>query len=170
MRSKLLIIIFLSLPFMSRTQDIVEDIFRKYSGNDNYTSITISNDLLNFVFTGSKGEGIHTGKISSLKILAAEHHFANSSGFTNEIIKDLNSNDYHNIMEIMDGKSKVNFYIKEGSGKICQFLMVAKGDDEEVMVSIKGEFTMKDLANLGKNSNNCSGFNSLSHLRNLDDN
>jgi hypothetical protein len=157
-------------PFLVNAQDFVDDIFSKYSGKDNFTSIVISKDLFDFAFTLDNDKELEKlkGKISDLKILVSEHLSEGNVGFTNEIRNSINKNSYLSLMEILDGKNKVNFYVKKDNDKIIHLLLLATEKDQEVLLSIKGEFTMKELAEIGKDSNVHGSFHHLSYLKNLD--
>jgi hypothetical protein len=168
---RIIFIIALSVtPFLVDAQDYIDDAFNKYSGKENFTSITVSKDLLDFVFAldNDKNADRLKGKIADLKILISEHQPENSVGFTNEIRNNLSKNEYLRLMEVLDGKSKVTFYIKKDNDKIVHLLLLATGDDEEVLLSLKGQFTMKELAELGKDSNNNGSFHYLSCLKSLE--
>lgn len=60
-----------ALPLFAGAQDFVDEVFNKYSGNQNFTSIVISKNLLDFAFTVDKENDLNRlkGKISDLKFL-----------------------------------------------------------------------------------------------------
>jgi hypothetical protein len=159
------------LPFLAGAQDFIDDLFNRYSGKDNFTSIVISKDLLDFAFNLDKDKDLDKlkGKISDLKILISEHKNGSLVGFTNEIRDNLNKDSYLSLIEILDGKTKVSFYAQKDNDKIVHLLLLATEEDQDVLLSLKGQFTMKDLAELGNNSNNHGSFHHLSYLKNLDE-
>ena len=169
MKRFIIILSFLVLPFLSNAQDFVDDLFKKYSGTEGFTSIVISKDLLDFAFTAGDDLDKVKGKISDLKILVSnKHHYAGSTNFLNDIKVDFSKNSYLSMMEIIDGKDKVNIYVKKDNDKIVHLLLLASEDDEEIMLSLKGLFSMKDLVEMGKDSNNHGTFHHLSHLKDLE--
>ena len=159
-----------ALPFLAGAQDFIDDVFNKYSGKDNFTSIVISKDLLDFAFTIDKSKDLDKlkGKISDLKILISDNKGENSIGFTSEIRDNLNKNSYLSLIEILDGKTKVNFYVKKDNDKIVHLLLLATEKDSEVLLSLKGQFTMKELVEIGNDSNSHGSFHHLSYLKNLE--
>jgi len=171
MKQIIFILVLSVLPFLAGAQDFIDEVFNRYSGKDNFTSIVISRDLLDFAFALDNHKDIDKlkGKISDLKILVSEHKDDNSLRFTNEIRDNLNKNSYLSLIEILDGKTNVNFYIKKDNDKIVQLLLLATQDDEDVLLSLKGQFTMKELVEIGKGSSDHGSFHHLSYLKNLDE-
>lgn len=160
------------LPFLASAQDFIDDVFNKYSGKDNFTSIVISKNLLDLAFAvdSDKSKDLEKlkGKISDLRILISEHQSDKSINFTNEIRSNLDKNSYLSLMEILSGKTKVNFYVKKDNEKIVHLLLLASEEDQEVLLSLKGQFTIKELVEMGKDSNEHGSFHHLSYLRNLE--
>jgi hypothetical protein len=156
MKRTLIILSFIIFPLLLEAQDVIDAVFKKYSGSDNFS---IDND---------KDIDKIKGKISDLKILISEHQKSENIDFTNEIRDAIDKNSFMNLMEIRDGKSKVNIYAKKNVDKIVHLILLANEEDEEVLLSIKGEFSTKDLIELGRNSNHDGSFHHLSYLRDLE--
>ena len=171
MKRTLTILALFIIPFISGAQDVIEDVFKKYSGNDSFTSIVIGKDLLNLAFSldNEKNAESLKGKISDLKILVSNNTLSkkNDSFFT-DIKEALDKNSYLNLMEIRDGKSKVRIYAKKDNDTISHLVLIASEDDEEVLLSLRGLFSMKELAELGKCSNGDGSFHYLSHLKDVE--
>lgn len=157
------------LPLFAGAQDFVEEMFSKYSGNQNFTSIVISKNLLDFAFTIDKENDLNRlkGKISDLKILVSEHKTDVNLKFTEEVRSNLNKNEYLSLIEIRDGKTKVNFYVKKNGDQIVHLLLLASEVDQDVLLSLSGEFTMKDLSELGKCAKGGGSFHHLQYLKNV---
>lgn len=170
MKRIIIILSFSMLPILVGAQDFIDDLFRKYSGNDGFTSIVIGKDLLDFAFTIHNDKDIDKlkGKISDLRILISDKHQQDVSTFKDEIKNSITKNDYQNLIEILDGKNKVNFYVKKDNDKIIHLILIASENNEEVLLSLKGQFTMKELIEMGKDSNNKGSFHPLSYLTHLD--
>ncbi len=172
MKRIIIILSFAMLPILVGAQDFIDDLFRKYSGNDGFTSIVINKALLDFAFTINNDKDIDKlkGKISDLRILISdEHQQGNSSTFKDEIKNSITKNDYQNLIEILDGKNKVNFYVKKDNDKIVHLIIIASENNEKVLLSLKGQFTMKELIKMGKDSNHKGSFHPLSYLTHLDE-
>lgn len=158
------------LPLFAGAQDFIDDVFNKYSGNEDFTSIVISKNLLDFAFTLDKEKELNSlkGKISDLKILISEKKNDLGVKFTDEVRSNLGKNDFLSVIEILDGKNKVNFYVKKDNDKIVQLILLATDKDQEVLLTLKGQFSMKELAELGKCSSEHGSFHHLSYLKNLE--
>ncbi len=157
------------LPLFAGAQDFVDDVFNKYSGNQNFTSIVISKNLLDFAFSIDKKNDLNNlkGKISDLKILVSERKDDANNNFVDEIRSSLNKNEYMSLIEIRDGKTKVNFYVKKNGDKIIHLLLLASEAEQDVLLSLSGEFTMKDLSELGKCAKGDGSFHHLTYLKNV---
>lgn len=172
MKRIIIILFFAMLPILVGAQDFIDDLFRKYSGNDGFTTIVINKDLLDFAFTINNDKNIDKlkGKISDLRILISnEHQQGNNSIFKEEIKNSITKNNFQSLIEILDGNNRVNFYIKKDNDKIIHLILIASENNEEVLLSLKGQFTMKELIEMGKDSNHQGSFHSLSYLTNLDE-
>ncbi|MHC1704633.1 MAG: DUF4252 domain-containing protein [Tenuifilaceae bacterium] len=170
MKRTFIILSFIIFPLLAEAQDVIDAVFKKYSGSDSFTSIIISKDLLDFAFAINNDKDIDKikGKISGLKILVSENQRTGNIGFTSEIQEAIEKNSFLNLMEIRDGKSKVNIYAKKNEDKIVHLVLLAIEDDEEILLSLRGEFSTKDLAELGRNSGHNGSFHHLSYLRDLE--
>ena len=73
------------------------------------------------------------------------------------------------IMEVIDGRQKVNFYVKQANETITDFILIAIDDNEEVLLSITGNFKLNELANLGSKSALGDNEGRLSLLKKLED-
>lgn len=165
---KLLVMATLFISFFSYSQDVIDNLFQKYRGKDGFTSVYISKDLLQFVaeFDDDTDLDAINGKLSDLKILVAERGVDNKNiDFTEEVKSLVNNSSFMNMMEVIDGKDKINFYAKKEGEKIVHLIMIAQNHDDEVLLSIKGDFTTRDLVKLGRNSGHHSG---LDHLQRLE--
>lgn len=167
MKRTIIILSIFIIPLFAGAQDFIDDVFNKYSGSNDFTSIVIGKDLLDFAFSIDKENDKDNlkGKISDLKILVSEKHDGlNNNSFTNEIRNSLDKNSYLSLMEIKDGKDKVNFYVKKNNDIIVHLILLATGDSEEVLISLKGQFTKQDLSDIGRS---CKGEGSFHHLSRL---
>ena len=109
-------------PFFADAQNFIDDLFSKYSGNENFTSIAISKNLLDFVFALDKDKdsklNMVKSKISDLKILISENKNGLNAKFTDEIKDYIGKDRFLTLIEIIDGKKKVNLYVKKNNDQI----------------------------------------------------
>ena len=154
---------------MSYSQDAIDNLFKKYNGKEGYTSVFISKDLLQLAAELDKvDQDAFDGVLSDLKILIYDDHDVKKGEvFTDEVKSIISNGSYINIMEVIDGGDKVNFYAKKDGGKIVHFLMIAQDNGNDVLLSIKGNFTTKDLVKHGKNSEHHLGLENLKKLEKI---
>lgn len=168
----IIVLSLLVFPFFAVAQGYIDDLFRKYSGNENFTSIVISKNLLDFVFALDKHQDSKInkvkGKISDLKILISNNKSGLSPKFINEIKDNIDDDGFLTLIEIIDGNKKVNLYAKKDNDKIVHLLLLAKEVDQEVMLSLQGNFSMKELAELGRGTNIDGSFHHLTYLKDLE--
>lgn len=172
MKRMIFILALLVFPFISGAQDYIDDLFNKYSGNENFTSIVISKNLLDFVFSLDKNKDskldMIKGKISDLKILILDNKRGLSIKFISEIKDNIDKDGFVTLIEIVDRTKKVNLYVKKDNEKVVHLLLLAKESDQEVMLSLQGNFSMKELADLGKGTNINGSFHHLTYLKELE--
>jgi hypothetical protein len=161
MKSYIVVIMLIVFPILSKSQAFVDEIFSRYSGKSGFTSVVINPQLFKLFAIIDKEDPelkVLSEKFNSLKILVSEDK---SVGFTNEIREKLKKDEYLNLMEIIDGSQKVNFYAKKKGELITDFLLLSIDDKEEVLLSITGNFSLSELSHIGSNS---SSGGSMAHL------
>ena len=149
-------------------QDFFDSIFAKYSGQSNVVSISIGKDLLKLAASmDSSSEAQESvNKLHELKILVrSNENKASITGktFTGDVLSFVEKSDYLKLMEVVDSDTKLNFYAKKSGKTITHLVMVGGEPGEEILLSLKGDFTTKDLVTIGKNG----GSDGLSHLAKL---
>jgi hypothetical protein len=168
MKRLILIQVFLILASVGYGQAFIDDVFNKYTGKQGFTSVVLTPQLfkiLSLVDKEDKDLKMLTEKVKSLKILVSEDK---RIGFTDEIRSKMGKENYLNIMEIIDGNQKVNFYVKQNGEVITDFLLLAIDDKEEVLISISGNLNMNDLSKIGNSSKFDSKNSHVSLLKNLE--
>lgn len=133
----------------------VDKLFEKYSGHEGYTSIFISEYMFtlfsNMNEADKEFQEVVKG-LSGIKILATENPTAGID-FYKEIIKDLPTKDYKELMVIREKDQNLTFLIKDVKGKIVELLLIVGGDDN-VLISIQGnDINLKNISNLSKSMN-----------------
>lgn len=163
MKRSALVLIFLGISLMVSSQSLFDSVFNKYAGNPNFTSLSINPQLFKLIaFFDDEGNDAELDrlaeKLSGLKILISE---SQNAGFSNEIHELIGKENYQNLMEVVEKGKRVNFYAKEQDGQIYSFVMHAIDEGEEVLLYITGNFSAKDLSQMG--SVNCLG-NESEHI------
>jgi hypothetical protein len=89
-------------------------------------------------------------KVGSVQILTIEDTDAYPDvNFYEEIEKDLNTEDYAEVMTVNDGSEVVRMWMKAEANKVLEFLLIVGGDDN-VLIYITGDFDMDDLEELAE--------------------
>jgi short subunit fatty acids transporter len=169
MKRYFVILAMVFVPLLVNSQGFIDDVFNRYSGKNGFTSVVISPQLFQIIALLDK-EDQELQKLSekliSLKILVSEDK---SLGFTNEIKDRLKNGEYLNLMEVIDGKQKVNFYAKKKGDMISDLLLLAIDENEEVMLSLTGNFKLNELSNLGSSTSSIGGMAHISLLKKLEE-
>jgi hypothetical protein len=169
---KLLILLSIVLPLSIAAQDEVDKLFDKYSGKDGFTTVNISGKMLGFVAQFEQDN--HDAKdmmeqLSGIKILSVDDEALNHSlDFFEELgrqnfFKKIEG-EYEMVMDIKESSQVVKFYLKKSKGgKVGELLMIVGGDSNAI-ISIRGDFDMKDLSKLGSSLH----MDGLEHLDKID--
>ncbi|NVO09520.1 MAG: DUF4252 domain-containing protein [Bacteroidales bacterium] len=147
----------------------VDKLFDKYSGKEGYTSILISKYMFSMfsdVNPENKDFNDLVSKLNSIKILASDSSSNNVGvNFYNEIMKELPSKDYKELMVVKEKNQDIKFLVKDVNGVIVELLLVVGGKFENVLICIQGEnINLKNIAKLSK-SMKINGLENLEKIK-----
>lgn len=157
MKRIVLLVIAVAFPaFLLAQNSAVDKLFNKYSGQEGVTTVNISPELFQIV-KAMDIEDIDMGeaeipfeKIASVKILTIEDNdLWEGVNFYKEIEKDLDVDDFAEVMTVNDGGEVVRMWMKVDEGDVSEFLLIVGGDDN-VLIYITGSFNMNDLEELAE--------------------
>lgn len=169
---KLLLIVGLILPLSIMAQNEVDKLFEKYEGEEGFTSVNITSKLLGFVAQFEHDDPNVKElmeQLSGIKILSVDDKALNEGLNFFDELDDQNffkkiKNDYEMVMDIKESDQDVKFYLKENKGgKIGELLMIVGGKNN-ALISIRGNFDMKNLSKLGS----ALEIDGLEHLHKMD--
>ncbi|MFC2116895.1 DUF4252 domain-containing protein, partial [Bacteroidota bacterium] len=85
------------------------------------------------------------GKIKRVRVIAQEEEFVSDEGvnFMDEL-KGVEFDEYKELVVVKEADQDVLILAKEENGRLAELLVLVSGE-ENVMVSIEGNFTMDDL-------------------------
>jgi hypothetical protein len=155
MKRIILLIIAVALPaFMMAQNSAVDKLFNKYKGKDGVTTVQISPELFQIVKAMEIEEiddhDIPFDKIASVKILTIEDEDGfEGVNFYDEIQKELNVDDFAEVLTVDDGGETVRMWMKADKAMVSEFLLIVGGDDN-VLIYITGNFNMNDLEGLAE--------------------
>jgi len=151
----LLIIFTLALTIAKSQNSAVDKLFDNYSSKEGYTSILISKYMFSMfsdVNPENKEFNDLVSNLSGIKILANNSDQDNVGvNFYNEIMKELPSKEYKELMVVKEKDQEVKFLVKDVNGVIVELLLIVAGKTDNVLICIQGEnINLKNIAKLSK--------------------
>jgi len=128
------------------TQKSVDKLFEKYSGSDGFTSVTFSGNLLKFCVSDDddKGHNPLPQKITEIRILAREDDNKEVMNFYENVMKEINQSDYEEFMRVKKSHQDMVMLVKAEGKRFRELLLVAGGDDDNVIIQIKGDMSVEE--------------------------
>ena len=152
MKKIALFIPILLVPLMLTAQQTpIDKLFNKYYGKDGFTTVLVTEEMFEVIsnMENEKGDFEGTlGKVQRVRVIAQEDE-ADVEGvnFMDEL-KGVEFDDYKELVVVKEADQEVLVLAKEEDGKIHELLVLVGGEDN-VLVSVEGNFTMDDLEALG---------------------
>jgi hypothetical protein len=158
---------FLTILIQAQTNPI-DEMFDKYSEKDGFTVVTISSKMFS-MFADQSGEKKEADdivqKLKSIRILSVEDSLLNKNvNFYTELSKKLDMSAYEELLVVKEGRDMTKFLIKQNGKMISELLVITGGPGGNSLISIKGEFSMKNIQELS----NTVGIQELNGLNKLD--
>ncbi len=170
---KIIALTLLLLPASIFAQSQIDNLYKKYAGEDGFTSINISPEMFKFLssidMNDSASEAQETQNVmeqlDGLKMLVYEQPEGKPYiDFYKEIKNSLPLKDYTELMSIQDSESDIQFLVKKaGKNRISELLMIVKGDGEVVIMSMTGDIDMNTISDIS-NSLDVKGMENLEKL------
>lgn len=167
MKKIIAIVVLAAFPFLLSAQDFVDNMITKYKGEKGFTTVVINSALFDIAAAIDDDEDLQKmkGMIDNIRIIALEDHFSSDINFFNEMKSQVDTKAYVELMTVKEHDNDVVFYVKYSGKEIEELLLVAGGNDDNAIISIKGKINLKELASLS-NSVHISGFEYLDELEN----
>lgn len=128
-------------------------LFEKYSGKEGYTSVFISRymfGLFSNLETADKEIEDIFSRLTGIRILASDQKTEAGVNFFDEIMKDLPSGVYQELMVVREKDQDFKFLIRETDGIINELLMVAGGVSNNALISIQGNIDLNTISRLSR--------------------
>ena len=135
MKKLLVLIIAAALPALLHAQTSkVEKLFKKYSGNDGYTAISISEymfELFSSISDDAEDAAEFkeaTSGLTGIRVLTIDSimDLQRPKRFYNELTTTLSAPEYKELMLIQDGPDEIKFVIHEEGKKISELVMMGE--------------------------------------------
>jgi len=138
------IMILLLLFINAFSQNSIDRLFERYSGNDGFVSVTFSGNILNLFSSGDdKRDGHWPENITEVRILAQDDKDVNTVNFYNLAKKELDTRNYEEYMSVKESDQDIKMYVRANGKTIHEFLLIGGGEDNFV-IQIKGNITFKE--------------------------
>ncbi len=153
MKKIALLIPVLLVPLMLTAQTkSIDKLFKKYYGKEGFTSVLVTQDMFKVIanMEEEKGELEGTlGKIKRVRVIAQEDEADVAAVNFMEELRGVEFDDYKELVVVREADQEVMVLAKEENGRLSELLVLVGGEDN-VLVSVEGNFTMKDLEALGE--------------------
>jgi hypothetical protein len=155
MKKILLSIIALWLTLLIQAQtNPVDEMFNKYSEKEGFTIVTISGRMFSMFAdkeTDNKDADNVMSKLKSIRILAVEDSLLNKNlNFYSELTRKLDISAYEELMVVKEGRDITKFLTLQKGNTISELLVITGGPGGNSLISIKGEFNLKNISDLSK--------------------
>ena len=155
MKKVLLLLNFLLITMVIQAQrNPVDELFDKYSEKPGFTVVTISGRMFSMfsdMDTEEKEVDNVISKLKSIQILSVEDSLLNLNiNFYTELSKKLNLSVYEELMVVKEGGNITKFLIKQSGKVISELLVVTGGPGGNSIISIRGEFNLKNISDISK--------------------
>jgi hypothetical protein len=168
MKKIAILLVMAIIPGFIMAQDVVDKLIKKYQGQDGFTTVIVHKDLFEMIAAIDDDEDLAKmkGMIENIRIIALESDSVRNINFYKEIISQVNVGSYKELMIIKQSDEDVVFYAKYDNNVIEELLLIAGGNDDNAVISIKGKINLKDMAQLSK-SVHIDGFEHMDKLKDV---
>ncbi len=159
MKRTFIILFFLISAVTISAQRSVDRLFEKYSGNEGFMTLTIDGDILKIVrcFSDGEKETCLPSKITQIRILAQENEKIVADNFYKTIMKEIDNSDYEEFMRVKESHQDMIMLVKSEGRHFREFLLIAGGVDDNVVIQIKGDMTFDEAKRFsGQMKKDCS--------------
>jgi hypothetical protein len=170
---KTAIALMLILPVYGFAQSPADALFDKYSGEDGYTSVYITQHMFELFADIDNAEDEEqfsdlVKDLKCIKILSIEKDSTQTPknvNFYEEIMDDFPKQKYEELMVVKKKGQDIKFLIWKDGKIIKELLMIIGGDDDNALISIQGDINLKTISKLSKSMN----IDGMENLENIDD-
>jgi len=161
--NKLITLMFalMALPLLISAQSPADAMFDKYSGEEGFTSVYITQHMFSLfadVETDEDEDGFLelVKNLKCIKIISVDEEspeLNKSVNFFKELMEDFPEGKYEELMVVKKKDQDVKFYILKEDGKIIELLMIVGGVEDNALISIQGDIDLKTISKLSKTMN-----------------
>lgn len=161
----------MALPLWLSAQSPADALFDKYSGQEGFTSVYITQHMFS-LFADIETEEDEDGFIdlvkglNCIKIVSVDDESPEKNkevNFYKEIMTDFPKDKYEELMVVKKKDQDVKFYILKDGKRISELLMIVGGAEDNALISIQGDIDLKTISKLSK-SMNIEGMENLEEI------
>ena len=146
----------------------VDELFNKYSEKEGFTVVSMSGRMFS-MFSEMDSDNADAdnviSRLKSIRILSVEDSLLNKNlNFYSELGKKLDFSVYEELMVVKEGRDITKFLIRQKGNMISELLVITGGPGGNSLISIRGEFNLKNISDLSKNI----GIEELNALEDVD--
>lgn len=158
---------FLTSHFGFGQEDAISKFFNKYSDDEKFTNIYISQRMFSMfseipVDENEKDVMEAINSLEGLRILSSDS--VDGMKLYKEAFTTLNAKSFEELMVIRDGNQELKFLIRESGGKIRELLMLSGEEKSFFILSIIGNIDLKQISKLSKTMD-VKGMENLDNLK-----
>jgi len=145
----------------------VDEMFAKYSEMEGFTSVMISGRMLSLLGGTESGDNSDNIllRIKSIQILSEDDSLSTGTlNFYTELSKKLDFSVYEELMSVKEASEVTKFLIRQKGNIIQELLMISGGKNGNSLISIRGEFLLKEIQDISKSV----GIKELEQLEDLE--
>jgi hypothetical protein len=137
-------------------QKSIDELFSKYSGQDGFTTVTISGNLLELLRCrdhDNDDDDFFPEKITEIRILAQnneDHEYQNIDNFYNAVMKDINLKDFDEFMRVKGSNNDMRMLVRSEGRRFKEFLLISGGESNAV-IQVKGDLSYADARKMSDN-------------------
>ncbi len=155
MRKLILLLSVLVLGVSSFAQrNPIDEMFDKYSGSEGITTVYISSKMFSMMagvdLDDDELEDV-INNLKSIRILTVDDEELNNRlNFFSELQSELDFGGYEELMVVKESDRDLKFLVKEKGKRIDELLMIGGGPGQNVLISIKGDLDLQNIASISK--------------------
>lgn len=153
----------------SEGQNTIESLFRRYSGNEGYTSVSLSGDLLRLVdvsFSTENEEGdCHewSAHVKELRLLIQDNEEEGSENFYKTAARELERSGYEEFLRINNYDEDLVMLVKYQGNLFREFVVIGGGDDN-LLIQVKGNMTRNEARCFSDNLKRKRGIDIIANI------
>ena len=151
MRNLLLVGLLAILPMVATAQSKhITQFFNQYKTHEEVSRVNLGGFVVrlmgNFVDDDDARKIIR--KVSHLRVLSIDDPTIVSADAYTTLVKGIKSDRFEELIQMREGEQRIEFFLREKGERITDVLMLLRGKDEFLLLSLEGAFKFSDLKDL----------------------